>query len=77
MFDHEYFNVAWLGKENKLYRSTNGGGSFSEFYAFGSSVHNGLYWIESSYADPKHPYVQQGVGNTGKLGTYSDHGITR
>ncbi|MFN5620042.1 MAG: T9SS type A sorting domain-containing protein [Flavobacteriales bacterium] len=76
MFDHEYFNVAWLGKENKLYRSTNGGGSFSEFYAFGTSVNNGIYWMEQSYADPNHLYVQQGVGNTGKLWHSSDHGIT-
>jgi PKD repeat protein len=76
MFDHEYFNVAWLGREHKLYRSTNGGGSFSEFFAFGSNVSNGIYWMEQSYANPNHLYVQQGIGNTGKIWHSSDHGIT-
>jgi PKD repeat protein len=32
--------------------------------------------MEQSYADPNHLYVQQGVGNTGKIWHSSDHGLT-
>jgi photosystem II stability/assembly factor-like uncharacterized protein/PKD repeat protein len=76
MFDHEYYNVAWLGRDHKLYRSTNGGGSFGEYYTFGTNEANKLYWMEQSYADPNHLYVQQGVGNTGEIWHSSDHGLT-
>jgi photosystem II stability/assembly factor-like uncharacterized protein/PKD repeat protein len=76
MFDHEYYNVAWLGRENKLYRSTNGGSSFSEYYAFGTNAANSLFWMEQSFADPNHLYVQQVVNNTSRIWHSADHGIT-
>ncbi len=75
MFDHAYFDVAWLGRDHKLYRSENGGGSFSEFYAFGTSDANDLFWMEQSYADHDVMYVQQAMGNnTSKLWRTGDHG---
>ncbi|HNI04401.1 MAG TPA: PKD domain-containing protein [Flavobacteriales bacterium] len=75
-FDHRYFNVAWTGKDHKLYRSTNGGSSFNEFHAFGSSAGNQVLWIEQSYADPRVFVVQQEMGGSGRLWRSADDGVT-
>ena len=75
-FDHRYYNVAWSGKDHKLYRSTDGGSSFSEFHAFGGSPGNQVLWIEQSYADPRVFVVQQELGNTGRLWRTTDDGGT-
>lgn len=76
MFDNAYFNIAWCGRENKLYRSENGGGSFSLVHTFGTNTDHGLYWMEQSYADPEYLYIQQGTGNSSKLWRSTDHGET-
>jgi photosystem II stability/assembly factor-like uncharacterized protein len=76
MFDHTYYNIAWCGRENKLYRSENGGGSFSLVNTFGNNTEHGLYWMEQSYANPDFIYVQQGTGNSAKLWRSTDHGDT-
>ncbi len=75
-FDHRYYNVAWSGKDNKLYRSTDGGSSFSEFRAFGTSAGSQVLWIEQSYADPRVFVVQQETGNNGRLWRTMDDGLT-
>lgn len=75
-FDHRYFNVAWSGKDHKLYHSTDGGSSFSEFHAFGISPGNQVLWIEQSYADPRVFVVQQELGSTGRLWRTTDDGQT-
>lgn len=76
MFDHAYYNVAWMGRQNKLYRSENGGGSWAEFHAFGSNANNRVLWIEQSYADHKVMVVQQVQGNTSRLWRSNDAGAT-
>jgi photosystem II stability/assembly factor-like uncharacterized protein/PKD repeat protein len=76
MFDNDYFNIAWLGKDNSLYRSTNGGGSFSLFHTFGINTENDVLWIEQSYINPDYIYLHQAVGNSSKLWRTTDHGTT-
>jgi photosystem II stability/assembly factor-like uncharacterized protein/PKD repeat protein len=76
MFDNEYYNVAWLGKENKLYRSNNGGGSFGEWYSFGVNANNPVLWMTQSYSDPNIMYLNQRTGNSSKIMKSSDHGNT-
>jgi PKD repeat protein len=76
MFDNDYFNIAWLGKDNSLYRSTNGGGSFSLFHTFGINPENDVLWIEQSYINPDYIYLHQAVGNSSKLWRTTDHGTT-
>jgi PKD repeat protein len=73
-FDHRYYNVAWMGLDNVLYGSTNGGGSFSPFHAFGSNAGNKVLWLEQSYADPDVMVVQQVQGNTSRLWRTTDGG---
>jgi photosystem II stability/assembly factor-like uncharacterized protein len=76
MFDNAYFNIAWLGKENSIYRSSNGGGSFSLLHSFGANADNSVLWIEQSYANPEYIYAHQAVGNSSKLWRTTDHGAT-
>lgn len=73
-FDHRYYNVAWSGKDNKLFRSTDGGSSFSEVHAFGSNPNDQVLWIEQSYADPQVFVVQQEQGSSSKLWRTVDDG---
>ncbi|MBK8614667.1 MAG: PKD domain-containing protein [Flavobacteriales bacterium] len=75
-FDHRYYNMAWMGRDNVLYRSTNGGSSFSPFHTFGTGTGNRVLWIEQSYADPNVFVVQQEQGNTSKLWRTTDGGTT-
>lgn len=76
MFDHAYYNVAWMGRQNKLHRSENGGGSWTEFHAFGTNTNNRVLWIEQSYADHAVMVVQQLQGNTSRLWRTADGGAT-
>ncbi len=75
MFDNEYFNVAWLGRENKLYRSTKGGSSFSEFHAFSSNTDDQVLWIEQSYANPDFMYLHFVSSNTTHMWQTTDGGV--
>jgi photosystem II stability/assembly factor-like uncharacterized protein len=75
-FDHRYFNVAWMGRDNVLYRSTNGGTSFAPFHAFGTNAANRVLWLEQSFADPNVIVVHQVQGNTSRLWRTTDDGLT-
>lgn len=74
MFDNRYFNVAWLGKENKLYKSVNGGSTFAEHYEINVNPDHWILWIEQSYADPNVMVLHQATGNTSKLWRSTDGG---
>lgn len=76
MFDHAYYNVAWAGKENSIYRSGDGAASFELAYTFGTNTDNDVLWIEQSYADHNYLYLQQAVGNTSVIWRSTDHGIS-
>jgi photosystem II stability/assembly factor-like uncharacterized protein/PKD repeat protein len=74
MFDNRYYNVAWLGKQNKLYKSINGGSTFAEHFSFGVNPDHWVLWIEQSYADPNVMVAHQATGNTSKLWRSADGG---
>ncbi len=76
MFDWDYWNVCYLGKDNMIYKSTNGGSSFGEFFTFGTVTADKVYWIEQSRANTNVMYAQQVVSNISKLWKTSDRGIT-
>lgn len=76
MADHHYFDVVWLGRDNKLYRSQNGGSSYSEVYAFGTNASNQVLWFEQSYADPDVMYVHQRLGSTSRIWRTADGGVS-
>ena len=76
MFDNAYFNIAWLGKDNSIYRSTNGGGSFALHHTFGSNTDDDVLWIEQSYLNHDYIYLHQAIGNSSAMWRSTDHGST-
>ena len=72
--DPRYWNTLYLGKENKLWRSNNGGQSFSLVKEFGSDTNNLVKAIEISRNDPKIIFITQKHGNSGKLWKSVDSG---
>jgi photosystem II stability/assembly factor-like uncharacterized protein len=71
-FDWNYWNVGYLGNENVLYKSVDGGSSFSPIYTFGNDPNNSVLWIEQSHANPAIFYVQQVVNNITQLWLSTD-----
>jgi photosystem II stability/assembly factor-like uncharacterized protein len=68
-FHPNCYNTAWLGNENKLWRTDDGGGSFNLVNAFGTNVNNQIKYIEVSSSDPDVMYLNQqpASGSTGTL----------
>jgi len=76
VFDWQFWNVAYTGKDNQLLRSTDGGSSFMPLYTFTINTANKVLWIEQSFSDPHVMYVQVVVNNVSWLLRTSDGGIT-
>lgn len=75
MFSHQYFDKAYLGRDNKLYVSNNAS-SFSVLYEFGSDVGSKVLWMEQCYSMHNVLFVQQRVLNVMKLWKSSDYGMS-
>lgn len=74
MFDNRYYNVAWMGRENRLYRSNNGGSIYGLHHQFGNNPDHWVLWMEQSYADPNVFVLHQATGNSSKLWISADGG---
>jgi len=75
IFDWEYWNIAYQGKDNNLLISTNGGSSFSNHYSF-PNVASTVLWIEQSHANPQVLFVQLLINSNSKLYKSNDGGLT-
>ncbi len=67
-FHPNCYNVAYIGKENKIWRTTDGGASYSLLYTFGSNVNNQVKYIEISSSNPDVIYLNQQPAS-GSVGT--------
>jgi len=67
-FHPNCYNTAWLGNENKLWRTDDGGGSFSLVNAFGTNNNNQIKYIEISSSNPDVMYLNQQPAS-GSVGT--------
>lgn len=76
MFDPFYWNIAYLGKDNVLYKSTDGGSSYAPLYSFGSNPEDKVYWMEQCPSSPSVFYVQQVISNVSRLFKSTDGGLT-
>lgn len=74
VFDWDYWNVVYMGQENKILISTNGGSSYGVLFVFGNTPSNSILWIEQSRSNPNVIYAQQIVNNVSILWKSSDRG---
>lgn len=76
-FDPRCYNHIYIGNANKLWKSTDGGGSFSQVHAFGTNTNANVHQVEISRSNPDVIYVSQrpASGNTGFLFKTTDGGI--
>lgn len=56
------WNIVFLGKDNKLWRSTDGGATFTVLHEFPGTADRTVFDIEICRADPKRLYVSQWNG---------------
>jgi len=69
------YNIGWLGRENKLWKTTDGAASFSEVHTFGTNPDHDITYIEISSSNPDVMYVaQQLAGSIGALWKTTDGG---
>lgn len=71
------YNISYLGKDNQLWRTRDGGASFGEVYTFGSNTNARITAIEISSSNPDVIYLNQQVGgSTGYIWKSTDGGQT-
>jgi photosystem II stability/assembly factor-like uncharacterized protein len=75
-FHPNCYNIAWIGNENKLWKSADGGASFNLVEEFGTSVNNQVKYIEVASSNPDVIYLNQqpASGNVGTLWKTTDGG---
>jgi photosystem II stability/assembly factor-like uncharacterized protein len=76
VYDPRYYNHLFMGKENKLWKSEDGGSSFNLVQAFGTSTSNNVTGIEISRQNPNMMFVAQRDGSVSKLWRTQDGGAT-
>ncbi|MFM2207976.1 MAG: hypothetical protein RL213_1951 [Bacteroidota bacterium] len=76
LFDWDYWNVAYTGKDNVFLKSINGGQTFSPRFTFGNSSSNPVLWIEQSRVNKNVFFLQQVVNNRSILWRSVDHGVS-
>jgi photosystem II stability/assembly factor-like uncharacterized protein len=77
-FHPDCYTIAFIGKDNKLWKTTDGGGSYSLVHTFGTSANNFVNHIEISSSNPDVMYVHQrpSSGSTGTLWKTIDGGVS-
>ncbi len=77
-FHPNCYNIAFLGKDHKIWKTIDGGGSFNEVYTFGTSAQDKVKYIEISSSNPDVIYVTQqpASGSIGKLWKTTNGGVT-
>ncbi|MFM2136526.1 MAG: hypothetical protein RL021_1926 [Bacteroidota bacterium] len=76
LFDWDYWNVAYVGKDNSILKSTTAGRTFFPLHAFGSNTGDKVYWIEQSRVNKNILFAQQVVNNRSVLWRSVDRGAT-
>ncbi len=77
-FHPNCYNIAYLGRDHKLWRTTDGGGNFTLVDSFGVDANSDVKYIEISRSNPDVIYLTQqpSSGNTGKIWKTTDAGST-
>lgn len=77
-FHPNCYSVAFLGKDNKLWKTTDGGGSYNLVKEFGAITNSLIHYIEISSTNPDVMYVTQRPpsGSSGYIWKTLDGGAT-
>jgi hypothetical protein len=77
-FHPNCFSIAFLGRDNTLFKTTDAGASFNALFTFGTASGDQVKYIEVSSSNPNVMYLNQqpASGNTGKLWKTTDAGQT-
>lgn len=77
-FHPNCYTIAYLGKDHKLWKTEDGGGSYTLVHTFGTAAQNQVKYIEISSSNPDVIYLNQqpASGSTGTLWKTSNGGIT-
>jgi photosystem II stability/assembly factor-like uncharacterized protein len=75
-FHPNCYQIAYIGKDNKLWRTQDGGASYSVVHTFGNSANNQVKYIEIASSNPQVIYLNQqpSSGSTGLLWKTIDGG---
>ncbi len=76
VFHPNYYGTVFLGKDNKLRVSTDGGATFLDKYTFPGTATNKVYEIEICRSNPLVMYVSQWDGTDDKIWKSTDGGAT-
>ena len=77
-FQPNCYSIGYLGKDNSLWKTSDGGVSFNLVYSFGTATGDQVKYIEIGSENPNIIYLNQqpASGNLGKLWKTTDGGIT-
>jgi photosystem II stability/assembly factor-like uncharacterized protein len=77
-FHPNCYNIAYIGNENSIWKTTDAGGSFNLLHAFGANANAKITYIEVSSSNPDVIYLHQQPtsGSTGTLWKTTDAGQT-
>lgn len=67
VWDPRCWNTVYLGNDNKIWKSVDGGGSFSALYTFPGTATNEVYEIEVARSNPNVLYCSQWDGTDDKM----------
>lgn len=77
-FHPNCYSIAYIGKDNSLWKTTDGGASFNLVYTFGTNTNAQVKYIEVCSSNPNVIYLSQqpSSGNNGTLWKTMDGGST-
>ena len=77
-FDPSYYNIAWVGRDQNLWRSEDGGSSFNLAYTFPGTVNAEVRYFEIARSNSQVMYVSQAPssGSVGRLWKTTDGAVS-
>lgn len=77
-FHPNCYSIAYIGKDNSIWKTTDAGASFNLLYSFGTNTANQIKYIEISSSNPNVIYLNQqpSSGSNGIIWKTIDGGLT-
>ena len=77
VFHPNCYSIAYMGKDNNLWKTTDGGATFNLLFSFGTATSDQIKYIEIASNNPQIMYLNQqpSSGSVGKLWKSSNGGL--